>query len=503
MNKWSSLQHLFKARLSHRVAFWVFISIVIIEIIILLPSVQRRETELLQQLERVGKASLAPMVILSQNQQDFDTIFKASHQFVEDFPVLGGALYHHDGTLLSHFGTQPSLQFKQVIAQLTPSTSYRYQDRDYYEVAWLLVPHNEQETLFYRYLLEKLHQCRPSDSCPQMQQMTFILRFDARPIQAEIWAFIARIAGLVLVICLFVTTGTLFVLGPLVINPILRLQRAVTCFGEHHQKSEQNLQILTIHRNDELGEVMQAFNRMTMQISQQINEIKSREQQLKTVVNELEQANQQAERLLLNILPVPIAEQLKAGVSPIANYHPHATVLFADIVGFTPLASHISPTQMVNLLNRLFTLFDHLAEQHQLEKIKTIGDAYMVVGGLPIERPDHAEAVANMALAMLTDIESLAQVNAHPLQIRIGIHTGPVVAGVIGVKKFIYDLWGDTVNIASRMESHGKAGAIQVSEATYQQLKDRYQLQPRGWIEIKGRGEMMTYWLIKQGQTEI
>lgn len=204
----------------------------------------------------------------------------------------------------------------------------------------------------------------------------------------------------------------------------------------------------------------------------------------------------QADRLLLDILPAPIAERLKLEQSTIADSFAEVTVLFADIVGFTQLSSYTSPIDLVDLLNRIFSAFDKLAERHGLEKIKTIGDAYMVVGGLPLPQPDHAQAIAEMALDMQAAIGEFKTADGTRLSIRIGISTGPVVAGVIGIKKFIYDLWGDTVNIASRMESQGLPGHIQVTEVTYQSLRHTYRLEKRGTIEVKGKGEMATYFLI-------
>ncbi len=209
----------------------------------------------------------------------------------------------------------------------------------------------------------------------------------------------------------------------------------------------------------------------------------------------LQESQERSERLLLNILPASIAQQLKQNHTAIAESYNDVTILFADLVGFTELASQIKPIQLVDLLNELFSTFDTVTEKHGLEKIKTIGDAYMVVGGLPNPRSDHAEAVAQMALDMQRAIAQLA-LTQESRQIRIGINTGSVVAGVIGVKKFIYDLWGDAVNIASRMESSGEAGKIQVTEMTYQRLKHQYRFEPRGMISVKGRGEMMTYWLL-------
>ncbi|MFB2937614.1 adenylate/guanylate cyclase domain-containing protein [Aerosakkonemataceae cyanobacterium BLCC-F154] len=204
---------------------------------------------------------------------------------------------------------------------------------------------------------------------------------------------------------------------------------------------------------------------------------------------------EQTERLLLNILPQKIAQKLKSQPSTIADYFNEVTVMFADIVGFTQLSSRISPTQLVEMLNEIFSGFDRLAEKHNLEKIKTIGDAYMVVAGLPKARKDHAIAIAEMALDMQTTITQYNEKNHELLSMRIGISSGDVVAGVIGTKKFIYDLWGDTVNTASRMESQGLPGKIQVTEATYQYLRDRYLFEQRGFIEVKGKGEMLTYFL--------
>lgn len=222
-----------------------------------------------------------------------------------------------------------------------------------------------------------------------------------------------------------------------------------------------------------------------------------------TALKRLQAEQAKSERLLLNILPAPIAHRLKQEQRTIADNFSEVTVLFADIVGFTELSARVSPTELVELLNQIFTAFDQLADRHGLEKIKTIGDAYMVVGGLPMPMENHAEAIAEMALDMQQEISlfsikaskqlGMAQIPSY--NIRIGINTGPVVAGVIGTKKFIYDLWGDTVNIASRMESQGIAGCIQVTAGTYELLKDKYHFEERGVINVKGRGEMRTYLL--------
>lgn len=216
----------------------------------------------------------------------------------------------------------------------------------------------------------------------------------------------------------------------------------------------------------------------------------------KRVEEALRMEREKSERLLLNILPQAIAEELKQNPKSIAYRFEEVTILFADIVNFTGLSASISPTDLVDLLNRIFSTFDHLAEQHGLEKIKTIGDAYMVVGGLPPHPDNHIEAVANMALDMQQAIREFKRDNDHPFSLRIGIATGPVVAGVIGIKKFSYDLWGDAVNVASRMESQGQPNRIQVTEAVFQRLKDTYSLEQRGKIQVKGRGLMNTYWLL-------
>ena len=210
---------------------------------------------------------------------------------------------------------------------------------------------------------------------------------------------------------------------------------------------------------------------------------------------EVEQERQRAEHLLLNILPPEIAERLKRDESAIADGFADVTVLFADIAGFTPLADRMTPAQLVAMLNDVFSQFDGLAERHGLEKIKTIGDAYMAAGGLPKPRDDHAQAVADMALDMLHALDNIRTPLGEPLVMRIGIHTGPVVAGVIGKRKFIYDLWGDTVNVAARMESHGEAGQIQVSVDTARKLQGSHELQDRGLSVIKGKGELQTFWL--------
>jgi adenylate cyclase len=207
----------------------------------------------------------------------------------------------------------------------------------------------------------------------------------------------------------------------------------------------------------------------------------------------LDAEHARSESLLLNILPRPIADRLKAGATLIADAHPQVTVLFADVVDFTPLARRTAPAELVGLLDRVFTRFDGLADRHGLEKIKTIGDAYMVVGGAPEARSDDAEAIAAMALDM---VDAIRTGEDGGLELRIGIDTGPVVAGVIGRRKFTYDLWGDVVNTASRMESHGVPGRIQVTAAVEARLRGRFAFEPRGPIEVKGKGRVEAFFLV-------
>ncbi len=203
-----------------------------------------------------------------------------------------------------------------------------------------------------------------------------------------------------------------------------------------------------------------------------------------------------SEELLLNVLPEPIAEQLKQGKTTIIDHFPSVSVLFADLVGFTQFVASHTPDEMYTLLNTVFMAFDRLAGQHGLEKIKTIGDAYMVAGGLPLPNPRHLEAAADMAIDIHHEMERLSSSGAIPqFQVRIGIHTGPVVAGVIGQRKFAYDLWGDTVNTASRLHTNGQGGKTLVTETVYELLKDRYQMSEHGTFKYKGLSAIRTYWL--------
>ena len=214
-------------------------------------------------------------------------------------------------------------------------------------------------------------------------------------------------------------------------------------------------------------------------------------------VRQRDRFQKQSDDLLHNILPDEIASRLKADSTMIADSFESASVLFADVVDFTPMSARLSPIELVGLLNSLFSTFDRFVDELGMEKIKTVGDAYMVASGVPIARSDHADAIAELALR-IRDHVALNRVDGHEIRIRIGINSGPVVAGIIGTHKFAYDLWGDAVNTASRMESGGVAGSIQVTPATYLLIRDKFVCESRGVISVKGKGEMGTYFLMSR-----
>ncbi|WP_367898537.1 adenylate/guanylate cyclase domain-containing protein [Leptospira sp. WS58.C1] len=231
-------------------------------------------------------------------------------------------------------------------------------------------------------------------------------------------------------------------------------------------------------------------------LSKRNKELKDSLEKIEVLNKSIEEERQKSENLLLNILPRSIADRLKGGEGVIADYFPSSTVLFADIVGFSKLTTKIqTPTRLVEILNRIFTEFDVIADKYKLEKIKTIGDCYMLAGGIPVPTEDHAHKAAQAALDMLHRLDELKPELEFEFNVRIGLHTGEVVAGVIGKNKFVYDLWGDSVNTASRMESHGATGRIHVSESVFLALKDKYNFEDRSVIEVKGKGPMHTYFL--------
>jgi guanylate cyclase len=213
-------------------------------------------------------------------------------------------------------------------------------------------------------------------------------------------------------------------------------------------------------------------------------------------------AQARVESLLVNVLPAEIAQRLQSDPNSIADHFDEASILFADVVDFTPLSSRLEAREVVGLLDRLFTSFDELVDRYDVEKIKTIGDCYMVAAGVPTERPDHAHALAGLALEMRERAKSFLRDGAgHDLRLRIGISSGPVVAGVIGRRRFLYDLWGDTVNMASRMESHGRPDTIQITRSTYELLRDDFVIEPIGLVDVKGKGMVETWRLVGPGES--
>lgn len=459
--------NLIQARLSRQITAWVFLSILVIEIIIFIPSYYRREQELFANLEMISGemvALLVPQRITPETLARFrDPALQTGSV------VLGGALYALDGTLIGTFGEVPALTFRDLGDR--PLARYHSDDWKRYDVA------RSPELLNQPYVL--------------------VIRHDASWVSKELSGFKQRIAGLIILICLFVTAVLMWVLSLTVILPVVRLRQDLMSAGDSIGQAHimPRFSSLSLRRQDEVTDVAKAFQAMFGRVQQEIRDRHQAEQALRS-------EQEKAERLLLNILPQPIAEKLKHDQQAIADRFEQVTILFADIVDFTTLSSRISPIELVGLLNRIFSTFDQLAERHGLEKIKTIGDAYMVVGGLPMPQDNHVEAIADMALDMQSAIAHFHTDLGEPFQLRIGISTGPVVSGVIGLKKFIYDLWGDAVNIASRMESQGEIGRIQVTEAVYQQLRDRYHLEKRGIIDVKGYGKMTTYWLIDRQASE-
>jgi len=454
----------FKSRLSRKIAFGVFTSLIIIETVLLVPSVQKREVEILGQLKAITQGKIE-WITNDSSQASGTELLAQVQQLQKDVmlkKIVGGVVYEVDGTEVGKFGESPTLNYAYIKSHGFASLNSRNNDR--YDTVWF-VPTTQNTYIV-------------------------VIRHNIDGLNLDLAMYVLRIVGLVVIIAAFLTLTTMLIVGKNVITPILRLREDLNALANavSQDSSNHDFYALSEHRQDELGDVMVSFNQMFEQIRQEIRDRKAAEASLKV-------EQEKAEQLLLNILPEAIVAQLKESSDAIADRFDEVTILFADIVGFTELSAKISPTELVIFLNEIFSKFDLLAQKHGLEKIKTIGDAYMVVGGLPTPRPDHAEAVANMALEMNEVIKQFKIDGHRELQLRVGINTGVVIAGVIGLRKFIYDLWGDAVNLASRMESHSIPGEIQVSEDTYRRIKDKYIFEDRGLINVKGKGEMRTYFL--------
>jgi adenylate cyclase len=461
---------LLRSRLSQRIVAWVFLSIIVIEGVIFVPAFFRRRREKLRDLETVSSEVLFNVKSDAMaGMTPTELLDNVADNLRPDSVIKGVALYKPDGRVVQVVGETPDLdgpmveQHQTVVRQINSAG-------DRYDVAW------------------------PSNMF--QDEYVLVVRHDATSVNREMVQYALAIAGLVIIISAFVTFVTILVLERILIVPILHMRDDLLAAGEAVGRDEKpNFYTASSHRKDELGEVAQAFQEMYERVWQEISDRKLAETALK-------EEQQKSEKLLLNILPMSIADQLKAESGAIASRFEEATILFADIVDFTGLAAHASPSDLVQMLNDIFSAFDCIADRLGLEKIKTIGDAYMVVGGLPKARADHAEAILAMAIEMQEVTKTFQRGDGTPFQLRIGINTGPVVAGVIGIKKFSYDLWGDAVNIASRMESHGVVDRIHISASTYEHLKDHYCFEDRGCIQVKGRGQMHTY-LYQGPQAEI
>ncbi|MEO0826120.1 MAG: adenylate/guanylate cyclase domain-containing protein [Cyanobacteria bacterium J06642_9] len=456
---------LLKSRLSRQIVAWVFFSLLTIEGIIFVPSYFRRQRQELRDLEQLSQEVLVTVKSNMMVEMAPETLLaSALAERSPDSVILGAVLYSQDGQEIDRFDEAPTLSFeaidKQGILRQLGQNGTRY------DVAW------PSARFQGRYVL--------------------VVRHDATQVKRSMQQYAIAIAGLVIIISLFVTFVTITVLERILINPLLYLRDDLMLAAEAiKQDQPPQFRSLAQPRQDELGEVTRAFGEMFERIAQEIREREAAEAALRD-------EQEKSESLLLNVLPAAIATRLKNNLSnrgAIADSFGEVTILFADIVGFTELATKVKPTDLVCQLNTVFSAFDGIAERYGVEKIKTIGDAYMAVGGVPNPMDNHAEAVAHMAIEMQQSVQNFCSISGHCFRLRIGIHTGPVVAGVIGVKKFSYDLWGDTVNIASRMESHGVVDRIQVSSATYRRLKDTFAFEDRGCIALKGRGEMRAYLL--------
>ncbi len=462
-----AMARLFRARLSRQAARWIFLTFLVVEGIVLVPSVLRQAERLGEQLRQVTNGKLEWIVDANPSASSSQLLAAVrrlhAQQMVQS--IRGASLYRaSSGQLLGRFGESPRLSFADVRQH---GTRQRWFPRaGSLDASW------GPESLRGDHLL--------------------VVRHDAATIREGLARYIRNIALIVLGIAGFLTLITMLVMDRLVIGRVLalrdRLLAAGSAFTQEGGSVLPEQYLLPVSRADELGQVEEAFNQSFLRTSEEMERRLEAERVARA-------ERLRAEALLLNILPAPIAEEMKRGRQTISEVHGEVSVLFADIVGFTELTRLLACDDLVILLNELFTEFDLLSERHGLEKIKTIGDNYMVVGGLP--RPDHlhAEAIADMALDMQAVIRSFAREEVGPLSLRIGIHAGPVVAGVIGRRKFSYDLWGETVNIASRMESHSLPGRIQVSQASYERLRHAYRMEPRGRMPIKGIGEITTYWL--------
>jgi class 3 adenylate cyclase len=463
----------FSARLSRRIAFWIFLNFLLVEGIVLVPSVLRRAERLSAQLRQLTHAKIEWLVDDAPQAAAAERLAAVARLRGPGMVggIQGAVLYRaSSGERLGGFGAAPRLSLaaaRERIRAPGAAAAGRWFPLDgTYEGVW-------------------------GPATLQGDQL-LIVRHHAGAIHSGLLEYFRNIALIVLAIAAVLTLTTMLVVQRLVITPVLTLRQRLEAAGAGFERGGTVTTaglLLPETRPDELGDVERAFNASLLRTHAEME----RRRQAEVAMRE---ERDRAETLLLNILPAPIAAEMKSGRHTISRTHPEVSVLFADIVGFSELTGRLSCHELVSLLNRVFSAFDGLCERYGLEKIKTIGDNYMAVSGLPEPQQGHAGAAADLALAMQQAIGGFPSPAGGSLALRIGIASGPVVAGVIGRRKFIYDLWGGTVNLASRMESNGVPGRIQVSEATRLLLPEAYHLEPRGSVPIKGAGEMVTWWLV-------
>lgn len=299
------------------------------------------------------------------------------------------------------------------------------------------------------------------------------------------------------IILLLSTIVSVVLIRSRLLRPIERLAEVAEHVSSGDMKVRSNLR-----GTDEIGQFGQTFDSMITSVNQHLDEVESARSTLAEQAVSLEEERQRSEHLLLNVLPATIADRLKGGEEGIAEAFPEVSVLFSDIVGFTKMSARVGAKQVVDMLNEVFGLLDKLAVKHGVEKIKTIGDCYMVAAGVPDRSPTHTQQIAAFSLEMQATIKDYAAKSGRDINMRTGIHTGTVVAGIVGTTKFSYDLWGDVVNIASRMESTGEPGQIQVSDAVRIRLQDDFNFDARGEVEIRGKGPMHTWYLTGRAEHE-
>ncbi|MBT5658416.1 MAG: HAMP domain-containing protein [Phycisphaerae bacterium] len=292
------------------------------------------------------------------------------------------------------------------------------------------------------------------------------------------------------IILLLSTIVSVALIRSRLLRPIERLAEV----AEHVSSGDMTVRS-NLRGTDEIGLFGQIFDSMITSVNQHLDEVESARSTLAEQAISLEEERQRSEHLLLNVLPATIADRLKGGEEGIAEAFPEVSVLFSDIVGFTKMSARVGAKQVVDMLNEVFGLLDELAIKHGVEKIKTIGDCYMVAAGVPDRSPTHTQQIAAFSLEMQATIKDYAAKSGRDINMRTGIHTGTVVAGIVGTTKFSYDLWGDVVNIASRMESTGEPGQIQVSDAVRVRLQDDFHFDARGEVEVRGKGPMHTWYL--------